>query len=165
MKSKILLLITIFVSSCFSIFSGPYDLDVERTAYMRNNIVLSFWDAKLIGDELEGYIVGYGMNNSFGDDRIFAGISFVYFQFLEEFDHIEPVGIDVGLDIGMQIPLTKNENLLLAAGYSYFKLKDFGDAGFSPSARIGINSSIFTFSLGYNFRYGVFSTIGVQQAL
>lgn len=138
-------------------------MGTDKIAYMRSDVVVSFWDAKLVDDKLDGYILGYGINNSFGDDKLFAGINLVFFQLLDESDGIHPVGIDTGLEIGMLIPVSKHERILLASGYSYFYLQDLGYTGFHPSARIGINSNRFTFSVGYNFKYGMFSTLGIHQ--
>lgn len=162
MKFRVFLLTTILISSCFYIYSNPYYGDDEKTGYLRTDVIVSYWDSQWIDDELDGYVIGYGMSNSLGDDKLFAGFHLIYFQFVDEFERIEPAGLNLGFEIGTLIPLSKLDRIIVAGAYSHYYLKGAGD-GFFPSVRLGYSRNRFSFSLGYNFKFGMFSNIGFHQ--
>ncbi len=156
-----LLLILISTQSLlysYSIIGGQSDIE-----YMRSELAFSFWKAEIIDSDLDGYLIGTGFFNSFGDKLLFVGTDIIIFQHIGIPDKENSQGLSLGIEVGTFIPINEKHKILLAGGYNFISISDANLTTKSPSVRIGYNSNILIFSVGYNFTFGIFTTIGFQQ--
>ncbi len=162
MKARlVLLLILISTQSLiysYSMFGGQSDIE-----FMRSELAFSFWNAENIDSDLDGYLIGTGFFNSFGDKLLFVGTDLIIFQHIGISDKENSQGLSLGIEVGTFIPISEKHNILLAGGYNFISLSDENFTANSPSVRIGYNSNNLIFSVGYNFTFGIFTTIGFQQ--